>query len=891
MKNKNLLMIMAIGCLLLTSSFAVPAFAMQPEIKTDTYWVGTIGQPRRVDPARAYDTASGEFIMNVYEPLIFFTSKVVMPNYTASVPSIGMSNLSQFGPVLATAMPVIYTNVTTNITSWTFEINTAIDWQPWKDHLGTVYNQKVRVTDVEYTFKRMLVIDQIGAPSWMIGLPFTGHMFYNEIDGNTATNTLEPVNAPGNLTKGEELAKTLIETAIQVVDLTHIKFNMLANKRWPDVALYQIFAQTWGCIVNKDFCIEHGCWDGLFTPGWSTRYRQKPSNSYSPLDSYYYVNATLGSKYTAGDHDVPAMCGTGPYCSRLVGSTYGNKVDWDKTILKWTADAWDPGYRGGWNPIGTDKHSIRHIVVQGCAEWSTRKMMFLAGDTDSVAVPRANMWDLLEGSDPTGHTALAGIYLYYDAPALSNDVASFVFHLDPTTPYPPKIGGVTNLDFFNDVHIRRAFVRTLNFTTYLRDAWWGEAIQPASWWVEGLEPAAAKNTSLVPHSLDLTAVQTEFTLANVWDVGFEVTICYNLGNDQRKIACEMMRDAIQSLNALRLGKSPFVVHVVGLDWPVFLDYEEYMYMPMFFVGWLADFAHPDNFARPYMHTYGDFSYYQGYSDTHVDDLIDGAIIEPDPAKSILMYQELQYIYWRDNPGLPLIQAVGRRWQRDWVRGWYYNELYPGLFFYDLFKTVEIPAKPVDVSAVGSISPVGGRKLKVTPKGWLMTNLLVTMTIHRLDDGEVASFYVIMALNRTDVATGYSVIIARCDVMVSLHKGESHTEVFLWNESTLAGKDASTLAAGNYTLSGVVRVVSSYAYDNSTADNLVVAAGGPIEVTVLKQDINNDGIVDIADIYTAALAYGSTPGTDRWNPDCDINGDLIIDIEDIYNIALAFGKSL
>jgi len=884
MKNRNLLMIMAIGCLLLTSSFAVPAFAIQPPIDTSTYWVGTIGQPRRVDPARAYDTASGEFIMNVYEPLIFFTSKIVMPSTTARIPDVGMSDLSQFGPVLATAMPTITTDPVTNITSLTFTIDTNIDWQPWKKADGTVMNQKVRATDVEYTFKKMLVTDEIGSPSWMFGLPFTGHMFYNEIDANTATNTIDPVNVAGS---GEELAKTLIENAIQVVDATHVKFNMLPNARWPDVALYQIFAQTWGCIVNKDFAIEHGCWDGSFAPGWSTRYRQKPSNSYTPLDSYYYVNATLGSKYTTGDHDVPAMCGTGPYMSHWPASTYGNKVNWDKTVLKWIADYW-PTYRGGWNTPGTDKHSIRTIVVQGVPEWSTRKMMFLAGDTDTVAVPRANMWDLLESGEM--YVPLAGITLYYDSPALSNDVASFVFHLDPATPYPPKIGGVTNFDFFNDVHIRRAFVHTLNFTTYLRDAWWGEAIQPTSWWVEGLQPAAAKNTSLVPHGIDLATAQAEFTAAGVWEVGFEVTLCYNLGNDQRKIACEMMRDAVHSLNALRGGKSPFVVHVVGLDWPVFLDYEEFMYMPMFFVGWLADFAHPDNFVRPYMHTYGDFSYYQGYSDPHVDDLIDSAIIEPDPAKSILMYQELQYIYWRDNPGLPLIQAVGRRWQRDWVRGWYYNQLYPGMYFYDLYKTVGAPVQPVDISAVGSISYPGPvpAKLKVTPLGWLMTPLTVTVHIHRLDTNPAAgAVYVIVALQRTN-ATGYSVIIIRCDALVVLPIGGDDTTVFLWNESTVIGAYSSKLAAGNYTLSAVVSVISSFAYDNVLANNIVVAAGGPIEVTVLTGDTNNDGKVDIKDLVLLIKAYGTIPGKLRWNPNADLNGDGKVDIKDLVLLIKRYG---
>lgn len=54
----------------------------------------------------------------------------------------------------------------------------------------------------------------------------------------------------------------------------------------------------------------------------------------------------------------------------------------------------------------------------------------------------------------------------------------------------------------------------------------------------------------------------------------------------------------------------------------------------------------------------------------------------------------------------------------------------------------------------------------------------------------------------------------------------------------------------------------------------------------------DCIVDISDIYAAALAYGSYPGHPRWNSICDLAPtphDYYVDISDIYTIALAFGQ--
>jgi hypothetical protein len=39
----------------------------------------------------------------------------------------------------------------------------------------------------------------------------------------------------------------------------------------------------------------------------------------------------------------------------------------------------------------------------------------------------------------------------------------------------------------------------------------------------------------------------------------------------------------------------------------------------------------------------------------------------------------------DCPSFPIIQASGRRWQKYWVKGWYYNALYPSQYYYKLYK--------------------------------------------------------------------------------------------------------------------------------------------------------------------------------------------------------------
>lgn len=52
------------------------------------------------------------------------------------------------------------------------------------------------------------------------------------------------------------------------------------------------------------------------------------------------------------------------------------------------------------------------------------------------------------------------------------------------------------------------------------------------------------------------------------------------------------------------------------------------------------------------------------------------------------------------------------------------------------------------------------------------------------------------------------------------------------------------------------------------------------IWIYLSDLTDDGIVDIFDIVAVAVAYGSKPGDDNWNPNADLIQDGTIDIFDI-----------
>jgi PKD repeat protein len=105
-------------------------------------------------------------------------------------------------------------------------------------------------------------------------------------------------------------------------------------------------------------------------------------------------------------------------------------------------------------------------------------------------------------------------------------------------------------------------------------------------------------------------------------------------------------------------------------------------------------------------------------------------------------------------------------------------------------------------------------------------------------------------------------------------------------------DHTGVTAGNYIIRAEASVVSG---ETETTDNTLV--DGTVKVKI-QGDINADGIVDIVDIVTVAISFGSateddpeTPWdeTENWNPIADVNNDGAIDIVDIVMVAIHFGE--
>jgi peptide/nickel transport system substrate-binding protein len=120
-----------------------------------------------------------------------------------------------------------------------------------------------------------------------------------------------------------------------------------------------------------------------------------------------------------------------------------------------------------------------------------------------------------------------------------------------------------------------------------------------------------------------------------------------------------------------------VVRIQVMQWPALLRGMYASLLPMFQIGWVADYPDAHNFVFPFMHSAGTFSAWQNYSNPTVDALIAQAISSASSAERESLYRQLDQIYYNECPSVQEAQPLGRRYFRDWITGFYFNPVIPG----------------------------------------------------------------------------------------------------------------------------------------------------------------------------------------------------------------------
>jgi peptide/nickel transport system substrate-binding protein len=442
---------------------------------------------------------------------------------------------------------------------------------------------------------------------------------------------LEALTGHGNTRNEDGIVPGIFEKIDKSIEMK--KDSVVLHLPNPYPPLLGILCYSAHVVTDKQWAISKGCWDGNIAN--AAKYN-KPDTGKEPLQKI--------------------ANGTGAYKMKY----------WDPSnefVFERFEDYWGP----------TPK--LKTVIVKIVSEWSTRKLMLQNGDADRVHVGKSFLEEV---------KAMPGVKVY-QVPQLAVTGACFTQKIEATAnPYigSGKLDGQgISPNFFSDINVRKAFIHAYDREVFKNDVLLGLGSFPSTPLVEGL-PYYKKGIPTYEFDLEKAkAFLKKAWAGKVWEKGFKFTITYNTGREEREAAAHMLAENIMSLNP------KFQIDVANIDWRDYMAQIRQFRIPIFIIGWGADYADPHNFVYPYMSSNGTYGKYMGVNNPDIDKLIDEGIKNVDPTKRESVYTRLQNIWYEEAMGIALFQPMEIWAYRDYVRGFIPNPIYSPAqeFFYRLSK--------------------------------------------------------------------------------------------------------------------------------------------------------------------------------------------------------------
>ncbi len=546
-----------LSCLLLTMMFLIMPLSANSAPKDTFVWanIGTIGT---VDPCKAYDDASMEVIWNLYETLIWYDG----------------ANTEKFVPVLSTKVPTVENGgITDDGKKITFNIRKGVTF-----HNGNSLTPE----DVEYSLERAMICDPNGGPMWML---------------------LEALLGTGSTRKDGKLKEGIVEKIAKAVEVDGDNIVIIMPAAYPPIM--SIFVSSLCAIIDKDWAIKNGCWDGK------------------------YENAAKFSGPEDGKEPLAKIeNGSGPY--KLKEWVPSDRVVYER-------------YEQYWGKKPSIKIAIRKYIP----EWSTRKLMMQSGDLSVLPFQSSRLAEMQE---------MKGISIL-ETPQLFVTTAFFCQEIEKSG--NPNIGsgkldgeGIPP-DFFKDINVRKAFQHCFDSALYKEEVTSGKGkILNAP-----LPVGLPFQKDVQGYDFDLKKAAEYMKKAwggKVWEKGFKMTILHNTGNDMRQAAAHMIAENMMELNP------KFDIEVSHVEWKDYwVRYRHHVY-PIFIIGWFADFADPHNFLHTFMNSTGAYGQHMMFKNERIDQLTSDGIKEARVSERKKIYHELQDLWVKHALGINIIQPVGTR---------------------------------------------------------------------------------------------------------------------------------------------------------------------------------------------------------------------------------------
>ena len=407
--------------------------------------------------------------------------------------------------------------------------------------------------------------------------------------------------------------------------------SVVFNLKEPYAPFLAVLAGHLAVILDREFVIEGGGWNG--TQEDIQRVNNHPEAG------------TLRDRAS----------GTGPYI--LAG--------WDRGV-EMVFERFDDY----WGPRPALSGGIHRIVE----DWPARKAMLLGGEADSVSVDPLHYEEMNREPDLSVFQGLTTTTVF------SINFTRTVTPDDNPYLYSGKLDGEgIPPDFFADRDVRAAFAASFDRETFASDVIRGFGIPIATPICRGLP---GYDSTMRAQAFEPEKAEAHFRAAfggRVWDKGFRMDLLYFAGNEVGEGAMKLLANSIMGLNP------KFRLEPRAVEWDEYMELLNGSMMPVFFIGWAADFPDPHGFVQPYMHSEGAYSKSCGYCNEEADKLIEQGVAELDPAQRKEIYHRLQEIWIEDNAGIMLYQAVMNQYFRDCVKGYVYDPMGCDPFPIRMFK--------------------------------------------------------------------------------------------------------------------------------------------------------------------------------------------------------------
>lgn len=569
---------------LLCAALLTAACASKEDVST--LLVAHKGEMESMDPVYSYDGVTQGMMLNVYDTLLKFKG----------------SSMTELEPSLSTAVPTVENGLlSADGLTYTFPIRK-----------GVVFHDGEPLTpeDVRYSLLRFMLSDVSSGPSSLL---------------------LEPILGVSS-TRGENGEYTVtFEEAAKAVRVDGD--NVVITLKRPFAPFLSILAR-WGYVVNKDWAVKLGAWDGT-------------AETWKKFNNFEKESSPLFN----------AMNGTGPF--KLVRwNVAGRRLQLAANEQYWAGPA-----------------KLKNIHLMTVEEPSTVRLMLEAGDVDVAEISPKFIAQLKNSP---------GVAVYDNLPRLRTDPVIF-FTLDINMQANPDVGsgkldgnGIPS-NFFTDKDLRKAFIYSFDYDAFLKQSMEGRAERAIGPAPQGL---MKYDDSFKRYDFDLEKAKQYFKKAwggQVWEKGFKFTLTYNTSGEMRQIASEILKRNVESINP------KFKIDLRGVTWASFLEKTANRQMPLWTRGWVADYADAHNFYFPFLHSNGRYALAQGYNNPKVDKLVEEAVTQTNPAKRRELYKKAHNLMYEDAMQIYTVHPTGLWAMRDTVKGFVDNPVYMGIYFYPMYK--------------------------------------------------------------------------------------------------------------------------------------------------------------------------------------------------------------